>query len=221
MAATAIFVVVAVVLLFVGLIVALVAAVSAAARQERARVGALNQWAMANGWTFVPRCEAPWTAQLPGRNRRGLGATLIGQVGGRRVLVAEYSYTVSSEQSSSTYHFIAVAVTLDRPHPLVSVRHASGALATFAQTLFGQRPAPIGHPVFDALYRVDSPDPGYARSLLGPQLIQAQIAGELPPWQLVGPELLTCTRVSTPIRDPYLIPAYVGPALRVVELLGR
>lgn len=220
-----IFLMAVLVLPFVVLIVVLTTLAPAMARRERARTAALHRWAMANGWTFTPSCQPPWTAHLPGRNHRGLGATLIGQIGGRRVIVSEYSYSTTSSSgdttTTSTHHFIVVAVLLDRMHPPVSVRRAPGALAAFARKVFGQSPAPTGDPVFDSFFRIDSADPDHARSLVGPQLMHAHVTGGLPPWQIVGSELLTCTPTSGRIHDPNLVFAYAGPTVHVAELLGR
>ncbi|MEU6186186.1 hypothetical protein [Nocardia sp. NPDC047038] len=56
---------------------------------------------------------------------------------------------------------------------------------------------------------------------MGPPLIAAHIARTVPPWSLVGAELLTFVRTSAALRDPSAIPGYIAPLLRVAELLGR
>ncbi|MGW5376217.1 hypothetical protein ACWESM_12295 [Nocardia sp. NPDC003999] len=76
--------------------------------------------------------------------------------------------------------------------------------------------------LFDSQYRIAAGDPGYARALVGPPLIAAHIARTVPPWILVGAELLTFVRTSAALRDPSAIPGYIAPLLRVAaELLGR
>ncbi|WP_280495238.1 hypothetical protein [Nocardia asiatica] len=202
-------------------------------RAERARKATLWQWATARGWTFAEGGRARWTARLPGRNSRGLGVTMTGQLGGRWVTVAEYSYQTTSSSSTtrtsptrtsttrtSTHHFVVVLVLLDRAYPPVAV-HSRGLLSQLGRAIFGDKPTATGNVLFDAQYRIVTSDPACAKALVGPALIEAHIARAVPHWSVVGAELLTCTPTSGRLRDPNLIPGYAAPLLRVAELLGR
>ncbi|GAB0107193.1 hypothetical protein JMUB6875_61860 [Nocardia sp. JMUB6875] len=192
-------------------------------RVERDRKELIRGWAGLHGWMFQERSVAPWTARLPGRNRRGLGVTVTGQLGGRWVTVAEYSYETSSgsgESSSTTTHrYIVAVVLLDRPHPPLAVRQR-GLVSQFGRALFGDKPTATGNVLFDARFRIDAADPSHAKAMVGPNLVAAHIAGAVPQWSLVGNELLTYTPVSGKLRDPRQIPWYAGQLLHVADLLG-
>ncbi|MGK8485409.1 hypothetical protein [Nocardia asiatica] len=209
-------------------VVVLAVALPLSIRAERARKAALWQWATARGWTFSEGGRAHWTARLPGRNSRGLGVTMTGQLGGRWVTVAEYSYQTTSFDSSSTttstttttHRFVVVVVLLDRAYPPVAV-HSRGLLSQLGRAIFGDKPTATGNVLFDAQYRIVTPDPACAKALVGPALIEAHIARAVPHWSVVGAELLTCTPTSGRLRNPNRIPGYAAPLLRVAELLGR
>ncbi|MTE12477.1 hypothetical protein [Nocardia aurantiaca] len=189
---------------------------------ERDRKRRLHEWAKANGWTFQERSSAPWTTRLPGRNRRGLGVTLTGIVNGRWVTVAEYRYETTSSTGESTtaktHRYIAVLVLLDRAHPSLAVRER-GMMSQFGRALFGDKPTATGNVMFDARFRIDAADAGYAKAMVGPHLVAAHIAGAVPQWSLVGNELLGFTPAGK-LKDPNLIPWYAGQLSRVADLLG-
>ncbi|MGK8520971.1 hypothetical protein ACRS6B_05145 [Nocardia asteroides] len=214
----------------VALIVVLVALIPIAIRAERARKAHLRDWATAHGWTFLERSRAPWTERLPGRNSRGLGITMTGPLGGRWVTVAEYSYqtTSSSGYSSTTYstttttthRFFVILVLLDRMYPPVEVL-PRGLFSKLGRAIFGDKPTATGNVLFDSRYRIATADPRCAEALIGPRLINAHITGAVPPWSLVGNELLTYIPTSGDLRDPTMIPGYAAPLLRVADLLGH
>ncbi|WP_040815544.1 hypothetical protein [Nocardia concava] len=190
---------------------------------ERERKERIRGWAAAHGWMFRERSTAAFTARLPGRNRHGLGVTVTGQLGGRWVTVAEYSYQTTSgsgdSQSTTTHHYIVALVLLDRPHPPLAVRQR-GLVSQFGRALFGDKPTATGNVLFDAKFRIDAADPGHAKAMVGPNLVAAHIAGAVPQWSLVGNELLTYTSVSGKLKDPEQIPWYAGQLLHVADLLG-
>lgn len=219
-----------IVAIFVLFVVLLAVGIPLSIRAERSRKAAIRQWAAANGWAFAESGRAQWTARLPGRDSRGLGVILSRQLGGRWVTVAEYSYrTTSSSRSSTTgttttttttHHFVVAVVQLDRMYPPIAVL-PRGLLSQLGRSLFGDKPTATGNALFDKQYKIVTADPGCAKALLGPPLIGAHIAGAVPPWTLVGAELLTCVPASGPLRDPATIPGYVAPLLHVAALLGR
>ncbi|WP_063016341.1 hypothetical protein [Nocardia niwae] len=219
-----------IVTIFVSFVVLLAVAIPLAIRAERARKATLGQWAAAHGWTFAESGRAQWTARLPGRNSRGLGVTMSRQLGDRWVTVAEYSYRTTSSSSTSTtgttstttttHHFVVVVVLLDRMYPPIEVL-PRGLLSQLGRAMFGDKPTATGNVLFDSQYRIATADPGYAKAVVGPPLIDAHIARTVPPWSLVGAELLTFVRTSSALRDPSAIPGYAAPLLQVAELLGR
>lgn len=213
----------------VSFVVLLAVAIPLSIRAERSRKENFRQWAAAHGWAFAESGRAQWTARLPGRNSRGLGVTMSRQLGGRWVTVAEYLYRTSSSSTSTTgttstttttHHFVVVLVLLDRMYPPIEVL-PRGLLSQLGRAMFGDKPTATGNVLFDSQYRIRTGDPGCAKALVGPPLIDAHLARAVPPWSLVGAELLTCVRVSGALRDPSAIPGYAAPLLHVAELLGR
>lgn len=206
----------------VGLVGIAVVVIPLAIRAEQNRRNALRHWGMANGWWVTERSRLPpWASRLPGRRSRTMGMMLSTRIGGRVVTIADYSYKTTSgsgdSQSTKTHHYIVVLVQLERAHSPVAVQ-TRGVLSRLGRELFGERPTATGHVGFDALFRITGPDPAYAKWLVGPQLIGAHLAGAVPVWSVVGPDLLTY-RVGR-LGDPNLIPGMVGPLLRVADLLG-
>ncbi len=191
-------------------------------RRRQRRRDALSAWAAGHGWevSFQPRHE--WYRRLPGGNRRGLSVALYGQVAGRRVAVGEYSYTETitlGEQSSShTHHFLVTVVWLPRPYPPIAVQ-PRGSMSKLRRVVFGAGQVATGHPAFDRAFRVDTKDAALARDLIGPPLVDAHLAGTVPPWSLAGDELLAYQPGR--LGDPDAIPVLGGQLATVADLLGR
>ncbi|GAB2667355.1 hypothetical protein [Nocardia goodfellowii] len=202
----------------VGLLALLAVLVPLQIRAERERKDAVRHWAARNGWQVAEQTRQQWTSRLPGRNSNGVGMTLTGPVGGRWVTVAEYYYeTTDSDNSTTRHHFVVVVVRLDRPLPPVKVA-TRGALSQLGRSLFGDKPTATGHPVFDSRFRVIAPDERAAHQLIGPPLIEAHLTGAVPPWSVLGHDLLV--HYPGRLRAPETIPAYLAPVLRVAGLLG-
>ncbi|MGW3541192.1 hypothetical protein [Nocardia niigatensis] len=191
-------------------------------KAERDRKARLREWAVANGWTFQERSSAPWTARLPGRNRRGLGVTVTGRMSGRWVSVAEYSYetTTSTGDSttSTTHRYLVGLILLDRPHPALAVAQR-GLMSQFGRALFGDKPTATGNVLFDARFRIAAADTAHAKAMISPALIAAHIAGTVPQWSLVGNELLAVVPGGK-LQDPNVIPWFAGRLSGVADLLG-
>lgn len=211
-------------LLFVGLVVLVPVGVYRQLRFDRVRKAVLSDWAAVQGWSFLESSRAPWTARLPGANRHGLGATLTGVLHGRWVTVADYSYSTTSSNgdtsSTTTHYFIVVLVLLDRIYPPISVRRA-GLMMKLGRAVFGESQPPTGNVTFDSQFRIETADPACARALVGPALIDAHLAREVPLWSIVGAELLTYIPTSGTLQDRNMIAGYVMPLLHVADLLGR
>ncbi|WP_433521739.1 hypothetical protein ACQPZ2_31245 [Nocardia pseudovaccinii] len=210
------------------LLVTLIVFVPLTIRAERARRRILRQWATQHGWTFADSSRARWVSRMPDGGRY-LGVTLTGQIGGRWVTVAEYTYETetvaatvgprsASNRSRTTHHLIATMVLLDRPFPSVSVS-TRGVLSKLGRTLFGDKPTATGNVSFDSRFRISAADPDFARWLVGKPLIDAHLAATAPDWSLVGPELLTYRPGR--LHNPSTIPELAAPLIHVADLLGR
>ncbi|MGV9410373.1 hypothetical protein ACWDOP_10700 [Nocardia sp. NPDC003693] len=215
------------VLIVAGFFGLMMLAAASSARAERERVDRLYSWAAMAGWRVHHRSDAPWTGRLPGRNRHGIGISLVGHIDGRWVTVAEYSHETTSTRSSgdstvtdtTTHRYLVTVVHLDRPYPLLSVR-TQGMWSLLGRALFGDRKTATGNPLFDYTFRIDAGDPAYAKAMVGPHLIEAHIAGAVPLWSLAGTDLLTYVP-NVRLSDPRAIPGYAAPLLRVADLLGH
>ena len=214
-----------------GLVGLLIVLILASARRERARQDRIQQWAVHHGWTYTARPEVRWEVQLPAGDRHGVTLLVAGAVSGRQVNVAEYWYTTKSSSTSTsasgsqttststtTHHLLIVAIRLPTAYPPLAVA-PRGSLSRLGRTMFGDSKAAIGHDVFDRQFRVQTKDPAVARHLLGPALIGEHLAGQVPPWQVAGRDLVSYHVGG--IRDPDQIPSLAMPLVRVAEMLGR
>jgi hypothetical protein len=195
-------------------------------RRERKRQDRLRQWATGHEWTYTPRPSTNWPARLPGHNKRGVTLALSGQVQGRPVSVGEYYYTETqstsnadgtSGSSSTTHHFVVVAIWFNEQYPPIGVR-PRGMFSKMGRALFGDE-REVGHDQFDREFRVTTKDAAYARRMVGPGLVQAHLAKAVPAWDLRGNELMAY--YTGRIGEPERIPAFIDPVLRVAALLGR
>jgi hypothetical protein len=166
-------------------------------RKTRLRWAELQLWAEANNWTLVSRPVVDWGSRMPGGNKRGVELALHGEMWGRRTSIAEYSYgestsTAGPDGSTSTtvttHEYVLVVVHLDRPSGYLGVQ-PRGVLSRWGRTLFGTGTA-IGDERFDREYRMVG-DPAATTYRLSPELVEAHVAGAVPPWTVYGPDLLT------------------------------
>ncbi len=206
-------------------VVLVVVAAVRGSRLERERRQRLAAWAEHHEWTYAdrPKGEWPWTARLPGRNRRGVSLVLSGVFAEFPVTVAAYSYTTSSgtgdDRSSTTHRLLVALVRLREEHPTVVVAPRSVA-SRLARSLLGAGDVSTGDPEFDKRFVIKSPDAAAARSLVAPALVREHLADRAPSWHVDGDELLT--HRPGQLRDPDVdIPQLVGPLVEVARLLGR
>ncbi|MET7394615.1 hypothetical protein ABZS66_14095 [Dactylosporangium sp. NPDC005572] len=203
-------------------LVAVIAGAVVARRKERERVERIRQWAGAAGWRLEVRPQVEWGRRMPGRNRRGVSLAVSGQLDGRPVTAAEYSYTTTTStgtngtSSTTTYHYVILVVGMRGVWPVVAV-HRRGKLSRFGRALFGDRATAVGYKPFDRDYRVTADDPARVRGVLGRDLIAAHAAGRLPQWSLGGRELLTFREGR--IVQPEALPAELAPLVRVADLI--
>jgi hypothetical protein len=208
--------------LLAGLLTLVVVVAITRARRERERTAGLAAWARANGWGFLTRPGTNWPQRLPGHHRRGVTLALTGVVNERLVSVGEYHYTESSTvgetSSTNTYRYVVVGLRLPTAYPSIAVA-PRGGLSRLGRTLFGDGRATTGHPAFDGRFRIATADPALIPALIGPALIGAHLAEQVPPWSIVGDELLTYFPGT--LRDPAAIPGYAAWLGQVADLLGR
>ncbi|WP_431958155.1 hypothetical protein [Nocardia lijiangensis] len=192
------------------------------ARTRRATGQTFNLWAVRHGWRFAHSPHESWTARLPGHDPEGLGVTLTGELGGHQVTVADYCFTTNAWTgeivSSTTHRYVVVAVLLERPYPPVAVVDVA-ALSQPGSALFSDSPITTGHREFDYRFRLTAVDSNYARLLVGPQVIDAHLAGVIPRWSLAGHELLTYQ--TGQLDDPDEIPDLAAPLLHLATLIER
>jgi hypothetical protein len=85
--------------------------------------------------------------------------------------------------------------------------------------MFGDNATATGHDAFDQQFRVHTPNPELARTLIGPTLIAEHLADRVPAWSLTGHHLLTWQ--TGRISDPDHIAMLAKPLVRVAKLLGH
>ncbi len=208
--------------LFVGLLTLAVVVGITGVRRERERTAGLAAWARANGWGFLTRPGTNWPQRLPGHHRRGVTLALTGVVNERVVSVGEYHYTEShttgSSSTSTTHRYVVVGLRLPAAYPPIAVA-PRGGLSRLGRTLFGDGRASTGNAAFDERFRIATADPALVPALIGPALLGAHLAEQVPPWSIVGDELLTYFPGT--LRDPAAIPGYAAWLGQVADLLGR
>jgi hypothetical protein len=189
------------------------------ARRERARKAEISQWAVSRGWTVTPRPGVlEWTSRLPGTNRGGVSLIVSGTVNGWPVRVAEYSYTTSSEDSTTTHRYVVTAVLLAAWYEPVAVQ-SRGGISRLGKAIFGDNAAATGHEDFDRQFRVKTTDLATSRALLGPALIAEHLAGQIPAWSLAGQDLLAWQEGK--IGDASRIEGLAAGLVRVATLMGH
>lgn len=169
-----------------------------ARKREQARAAALAAWGSSLGWTAFPReTQVRWTERLPGRADRGIRYLFSGQRGGRTVGVAEYAYYETTttnvngqtQTTTTTHRYLVCVVDVGSEYPAIEVG-ARGSGSKLWRWLTGPKDTELGVADFDEKFRVSTDTPEMARQLLGPTLVQAHVAGQVPAWSLYGRDLL-------------------------------
>jgi hypothetical protein len=181
----------------IGLLVAIPLTIRAR-RRERERANALVAWANSLGMTAFPAgTQVRWTERLPGRADNGIRYLFSGQRVGRTVGIAEYAHhettttTVNGQPqtTTTTHHYLVCVVDVSTPYPAIEVVER-GSGSKLWRWLTGPKDTEIGVAEFDERFRIATEEPDAARQLIGPTLIQAHLAGTVPPWSLSGTDLL-------------------------------
>jgi hypothetical protein len=216
---------------FCVLVVLLVTLASLGARRRnRRRADRLRGWARENGWTVTPHPAVNWGTRLPGGNRDGIAVAVSGRVGGRPVSVAEYLVTDAQVTSApdgmggtttSTApvdnFYVATVAVLAQPLPAITVE-PRGAMSRLAHAVVGPGESATGNPAFDRAFRIRTSDPAAVPRWCTPQIIDAHLRGQIPPWSVYGAELLT----YQPGRlDPAAVPGQIAPVAYLADLLDQ
>jgi hypothetical protein len=189
-------------------------------QREKARQRALEAWAATNRWQLVRHPQVDWGQRMPGRAKRGVTLALYGNVRGRPVCIAEYRYTTSSYNGTSTqtntHHFTLCVVRLRRPFPPMGVARRGG-MSRFGRSLFGDGRTALRNEAFDRQFKVSAADPRLIPEVLGPRLVGEHIAGLLPNWTVSGNELISYR--TGLIGQPESILVQFAGVLRIADLL--
>lgn len=175
---------------------------------DRPRRETFARWAGTYGWRYDDRAHPAWSARLPGHESGTVVFTVTGMVDNRLVSAAEYR--------CESYRLSVLVVHLDRPYPPLTVldRELSRELG---DAFTGSTSIHTGHAAFDRRFRVIAVDRQYARLMLDPVVIQAQLDGPVERWSLAGRDLLTY-RVGR-FGSPQAIPESARPVLHLADLL--
>jgi hypothetical protein len=76
--------------------------------------------------------------------------------------------------------------------------------------------AVTGHADFDRKFQIVG-DEAAARSVIRPELLDAHVAGSVPPWTARGHDLIP--RRPGQLADPGALPTLLAPLIRVADLL--
>jgi hypothetical protein len=90
---------------------------------------------------------------------------------------------------TATKRYLVCVVDVGGSYPAIEVVERSSGSKLW-RWLTGPKDTEIGVPEFDERYRIATESPDVARQLIGPALIQAHVAGSVPPWSLYGSDLL-------------------------------
>jgi Protein of unknown function (DUF3137) len=149
---------------------------------EKRRREAIARWAASNGWSYTAEEDGwvdVWRGDPFGEGHdREATNVLEREVGGRRAVVFDYSYKVTTgsgtARSTTTYEFSVYAQQLPAPLPDVSIEPEG--LWDKAVKLFGAQDVELESVEFNDRYRVRADDPKVAYDLLNARTMEALLA---------------------------------------------
>lgn len=195
----------------VGFVITAIVSVIVGRRRQRQRAQQFAAWAQQSNWALAFRPTTNWHDRLPGGRCTRVDFAFSAAIGGRVVCVAECHYT---EPEEATHTYTVVVVWLRRPFHRVSVRRR-GELSKLGQRLFSEPAAQLGPLARD--FQVDADDLSYASYLITPPIAEGLVNGWIPPWNVLGNELMAYHERS--ISDPAEVPQLAVPMLRLADLL--
>jgi hypothetical protein len=170
-----------VVLIVVGVAVAVAVAVLFYLAEKK-RLEAIVRWAAANGWTYTEeddRWVDAWRGAPFGEGHSREAANVMErEVGGRRAVVFDYSYKVTTSDgkttTTTTYEFSIYAQQLPAALPDVAIEPEG--LWDKAVKLFGAQDVELESMEFNDRYRVKADDPKVAYDVLNARTMDALLA---------------------------------------------
>jgi hypothetical protein len=160
-------------------------------------------WAMSNGWTRPSRSVWPWKAGTV-----IVGTAFSASMTGMPITIGEVTWShdglggvVDASQGSGVF-------------ALVELPHAYPSAAVQRRRDF--RRDHRHEDRFDQIYRVVLDDTYFAEQIRGKALRRAHLRGEIPPWQIVGDELIL---VEYGNLSPGNVRTLQKQAAKVVDLL--
>jgi len=170
-----------VVLIVVGVAVAVAVAVLFYLAEKK-RLEAIVRWAATNGWTYTEeddRWVDAWRGAPFGEGHSREAANVMErEVGGRRAVVFDYSYKVTTSDgkttTTTTYEFSIYAQQLPAALPDVTIEPEG--LWDKAVKLFGAQDVELESVEFNDRYRVKADDPKVAYDVLNVRTMDALLA---------------------------------------------
>lgn len=203
---------------FVGIVVLVVVLIVRSIEANRARVVALAGHALHRDWDFrgsdpglVDRFRGAPFGRGSGRRAENV---ISGRHDGREFVAFDYHYTTGSGEDRNSHNVAVVALHLGLPPGVHAPDLAVGPTTTlgrWANALSG-RDVPIGDPVFDEHFTVQTPAPEFAADLLLSDVRQVMAHHPNLSWRIAGDSLLV-------IRPGGSTPEQVESHLQVMDAL--
>lgn len=189
----------------------------------------LRRWVAGRGWTVLdPPRGGPWLRALPDRGRGQLRlvaqASLPTGRGAVPLMIAWYRWETSRASSRanspgtnrSTHNATVFVLAAPRPLPNLAIT-SRGLGSSIAHSLGWSLGPDTGLPAFDDRFRVDTEAGRAAVLQLPPELLEAMLAGQVPPWTSQDGQLVVW---STDLTTPEEIDGALLALGRLVDLLG-
>lgn len=184
--------------LFALVILAVIAFAIWSYKRNQKRVGALQQYALANGWAYVARDDRQWTRwqQAPfndGFDRRATNV-LTGHHRGHDMVAFDYTYktrTTDSQGNSSTqtHHYRVCALALPTWLPTLEVG-PENALTRLGNVM-GMHDIELESEDFNRRFRVHAGDRKFAYDVLSPRTIEKLMAMPAIHWRIDGQTIVS------------------------------